>query len=195
MEWRCKGCGERKAAAEFASFVDCEGSTLTDSVCRGCRKAEPRARKAAVTKAVALKPDGRAELPRQIHRLTSAQRAECKELLRGYEIDVDGDPVALISSACVFTGVRPAMALDLRDARRAARGDNVIPCTRYVRAARGGMKADDFVRLCRSLAEKDALDAKRARDALGMSARYAAAGGTMFGEMCAAVARHASRAA
>ena len=189
MERRCRSCGELKSAADYASFVDAYGMALTESVCKGCKKSEPKPKKGCAKKAVALKPEI-PELPKQTFRLTPAQREECKELLKSYNIDIDGDPVALISSACVFTGVRPAMCLDLRDHRRAARGDNVIPCTYHVRAARGGMKADDFVRLCRSVADKDVLDAKRAREAMAMSARYAAAGGTMFGDMCAAVARY-----
>lgn len=186
MERRCRSCGELKGVGDYAAFVDAYGMALTESVCKGCKKSEPKPKKGKSKKAVALKPE-LPELPKQTYRLTPAQREECKELLKAYKMDVDGDPVALISSACVFTGVRPAMCLDLRDHRRAARGDNVIPCTYHVRAARGGMKVDDFVRLCRSVADKEYLDAKRAREAMAMSARYAAAGGTMFGDMCRAI--------
>jgi hypothetical protein len=195
MERRCRSCGDPKGAADYASFVDAYGMTLTESVCNACKKNEqkpkaPKTSKAART--VVLKPELK-ELPRATYRLTPAQREECKELLKAYKMDIDGDPVALISSACVFTGVRPAMCLDLQDHRRPARGDNVIPCAYHVRAARGAMKADDFVRLCRGVAEKHVLDARRAREALAMSARYAAAGGSMFGEMCMAVSRYDSR--
>lgn len=192
MERRCRSCGELKGAADYASFVDSYGMALTESVCKACKKNEPKPKKGPAKKAVALQPE-LPELPRQTYRLTPAQRDECKELLKSYKIDIDGDPVALISSACVFTGVRPAMCLDLLDHRRAARGDNVIPCAYHVRAARGAMKADDFVRLCRGVAEKHVLDARRAREALAMSARYAAAGGSMFGEMCLAVSRYDTR--
>lgn len=189
MERRCRTCGESKPLDGFASFVDADGMLLTESVCTACKPREPKKRVKKVCAPKVCSPRVPACIPRETSsfRLTPAQRDECKALLRDYRIDVDVDPVNLISSACVFTGVRPAMCLDLLDHKRAARGDNVVPCTYHVRAARGGMKSDEFVRLCRSIVDKDVLDARSARAALAMAARYDAAGGAMFKAMCAAV--------
>ncbi len=174
---RCRTCRDTKPPDAFSTFSD-GGVTYVESVCKECAvpfPAKPKAAKARRELAPAV------ALPPETFKLTRAQRAECKELLKEYPtLDVD-NPVHLISSACVYTGVRPAMCLDMSDRR------NPVPCMREVRAAKGALNARAFVELCRSVASGARVTPSTARRALALAARYDAAGGRDFAAMCAAV--------
>jgi hypothetical protein len=185
MERRCRACGER--TADFATFRDESGALFGESTCRACKRVQPKAARAArAPKAPRAAPSAPSAAKVNGKLLTAAKAA-----LAEYELEDVANPVALIASPCHFTGVGPAMCLDLLDRRGRAVDGNVVACGYYVRAARGGMRAVDFQELCREVSAGTALTPARAKEAMAMSQRYDKAGGSMFGRMCDAVAaRH-----
>lgn len=180
MERKCGRC--RTVRSDFKEVVDPDLGVMFDSVCRGCRAAEPKRKPVKPRPKPALKPESadirsqRAKVPLK----------EAREALQAYKLGDVRDPVSLITGPCHFTGIAPAMCLDLLDRRGRADDGNVVPCGYYVRAARGKLGASEFVALCTAISDGTEQTVAQARESLAMSARYDAAGGRMFMDMCKA---------
>lgn len=180
MERTCSRC--QQVRANFKKIVDADSRVLFDSVCKACRAAEPKAkRQKRVPKTVPL-PQARAAG-------TAGAKVpvkEARDALKHYKLGDVRDPVALITGPCHFTGVCPAMCLDLLDRKGRADDGNVVPCEFYVRAARGQLRASEFVALCVAIADGAEQSAAGIKESMAMSARFDAAGGTHFMDMCKA---------
>lgn len=184
MERTCKRC--QAETADFKKVVDPDLGVLSDSICRACRSAEPKPKKAAPKKkalpVVASPPV--AAVP--VRPAVKVPPKEAREALKAYKLGDVRDPISLITGPCHFTGVAPAMCLDLLDRRGRADDGNVVPCGYYVRAARGRLGAAEFVDLCTAISEGREQTPAQVRESMAMSARYDAAGGCMFMDMCRA---------
>jgi hypothetical protein len=180
MERTCTRC--QTVRSDFKKVVDPNLGVLLDSVCRACRASEPK-RKAAKA---GPKKIPQPESVNASKRATKVCTKDARAALKAYKLGDVGDPVSLITGPCHFTGVAPAMCLDLLDRRGRADDGNVVPCGYYVRAARGKLGASEFVALCTAIADNAVQTPAQAREAMAMSARYDAAGGCMFVDMCRA---------
>lgn len=181
MERTCKRC--QSSTSDFKKVVDPDLGVLSDSICRACRSAEPKPKKAAPKKTTVLKTG---PSPDAVRRSPKVPPKEAREALKAYKLGDVSDPISLITGPCHFTGVAPAMCLDLLDRRGRADDGNVVPCGYYVRAARGRLSPTEFVALCTAIAEGREQTPAQVRESMAMSARYDAAGGSMFLEMCRA---------
>jgi hypothetical protein len=187
MERTCKRC--RADTADFKKVVDPDLGVLSDSICRACRSAEPKPKKSVPKKKVSATPVVAASPPVAAAPSRPAVKVppkEAREALKAYKLGDVRDPISLITGPCHFTGVAPAMCLDLLDRRGRADDGNVVPCGYYVRAARGRLSAAEFVDLCTAIADSREQTPAQVRESMAMSARYDAAGGCMFMDMCRA---------
>lgn len=179
MERTCRRC--QTVRSDFKKVVDPDLGVMFDSVCGACRASEP--------KPVRAKKAAKPVLPASAVPIKRAARVppkEAREALKAYKLGDVRDPISLITGPCYFTGIAPAMCLDLLDRRGRADDGNVVPCGYYVRAARGRLGPAEFVELCTAIAEGHKQTPAQVRQSMAMSARYDAAGGCMFMDMCRA---------
>jgi hypothetical protein len=181
MERTCRRC--QSVRSDFKKIVDPDLGIMFDSVCGACRASEPKPARAKKTAKPALRPASDVPVPKQA---TKVPPKEAREALKAYKLGDVRDPMSLITGPCHFTGIAPAMCLDLLDRRGRADDGNVVPCGYYVRAARGRLGPKEFVELCTAIAEGREQTPAQVRESMAMSARYDAAGGCMFMDMCKA---------
>lgn len=180
MERKCTRC--KTVRSDFKKVIDPDLGVLLDSVCRACRASEPKRKPTKTVKKIVLKPD----ITMPYNRTVKVPTKEAREALMAYKLGDVRDPISLITGPCYFTGFAPAMCLDLLDRRGRADDGNVVPCGYYVRAARGKLNASDFVELCTAIADNKVQTVEQIRESMAISARYDAAGGCMFMDMCQA---------
>lgn len=182
MERACRRC--QTVRSDFKKVVDPDLGAMFDSVCSACRALEPKRARAKKTAKPVLKPAAPCAAKR-----VQVPPKEAREALKAYKLGDVRDPVSLITGPCYFTGIAPAMCLDLLDRRGRSDDGNVVPCGYYVRAARGKLGPTEFVELCTAIAEGREQTPAQVRESMAMSARYDAAGGCMFMDMCRAACR------